>query len=58
LTSLAPDKNIIRFAWDNHARYSRRYHEQIQSGEWDHAKVVTLRSSDAVERWLETMIGS
>jgi adenylate kinase family enzyme len=58
LTSLAPDKNIIRFAWDNHARYSRRYHEQIQTGEWDHAEVVTLRSSDEVERWLETMIGS
>lgn len=53
LVSLDPAKNIIRYAWDNHPRYHREYHERMADGQWDHAEVVTLRSASEVDRWLD-----
>lgn len=55
LTRLAPEKNIIRWAWVHHPRYAREYRDKRTSGHWAHAEVVVLTSHADTDAWLASL---
>ena len=47
-----PETNIIRYAWVKHPIMHERFMQRMESGEWDHARVVRIRSRRDADQFL------
>jgi adenylate kinase family enzyme len=48
-----PTKNIIRWAWTTHGKYSERYAAAMGDPRWAHLTFVRLCHPAEVDRWIE-----
>jgi len=56
LYSWDPEKNIIRYAWLKCPVMHERYLQRMESGGWDHARVVRIRSQRDKEQFLSELV--
>ena len=52
LLSWDPEKNIIRWAWTQHAGYRKHYQGCMDEPCWSHVDFARLRTREAARKWL------
>ena len=51
-----PERNVIKWSWVTYQGVRERYEKCMSDGSWVHANVLRLRSPQAVEGFLDSLV--
>jgi adenylate kinase family enzyme len=55
LYAWAPERNIVRWAWTQHDKYTQQYAAAMADPRWSGLRFIRLRSPREIDRWLATL---